>query len=195
MRLSQKYFRVRLALLIATLMTLFLSFLNYGLIKDYLTVKEGILSETFIIDSLYFNSWIEKRTLKSDISRTCFDIRIKDKPYFIRLSDNSHSDKWIEIKEKFSSGDTLDILYKKRLLQDTILYNPDELKINKNTIISFTDRKKINAYAILGITGMTLVFGFVSFIAYKTYKKELLHSDKLLYRTSKWKLIGRWFDD
>lgn len=195
MRLNQKYFRVRLTLLIAPLATLFLIFLNYGLIKNQLTEKQDLISETLIIDKLYFNFWIEKRTLKSDIVHNCFDIRIKQKPYFIRLSDNSHSDKWKEIDKTFSSGDTLNILFKKELLQDTILYNPDELQINRNTMISFADRKKVNLYVMFGIAGMALMFGFVSIIAFKTYKDELLDSDKLVYRTSKWKLIGRWFKE
>ena len=143
MKLSQKYFRVRLTLLIPPLATLFLTFLNYGLIKDYLTTKEDLDNAKLIIDRLYYNTWIEKRTLKSDIVHKCFDISIKEQPYFIRLSDNSHSDKWDEMQDNFSSGDTLEVLFKKRLLQGTILYNPDELRINKNTIISLQTEKEL----------------------------------------------------
>ncbi len=176
-------------------MTMFFGFLNYGVFKDYLTPKVDLNKSELIIDRLYYNTYIEKHILKSDIIHKCFDISIKDQPFFIRLSDNLHSDKWDEIQEKFSTGDTLRILYAKRLLQDTILYNPNELKINNVTVISFTERKRINFYALLGITGMTLLFGFVSVIAYKTYKDELLNGDKILFKKSKLKLIGRWIGE
>jgi hypothetical protein len=195
MRLSQKYFRIRLTLLIAPLATLFFVFFNYGIFKDYLTPKVELNKSELIIDRLYHNTYIEKRIFKSDIIHKCFDISIKDQPYFIRLSDNLHSDMWGELKENFSTGDTLRILYADHLFQDTILYNPNELKINNVTVISFTERKRINFFALLGITGMTLLFGFVSVIAYKTYKDELFNVDKILFKKSKWKLLGRWIGE
>ncbi|MES2621682.1 MAG: hypothetical protein V4615_12600 [Bacteroidota bacterium] len=184
-----------MALLIAPLATLFSAFLNYGLFKDYFTPKIDHNKSELIIDRLYHNTYIEKRILKSDIIHNCFDISVKDQPYVIRLSDNFHSDKWNEIHEKFSTGDTLKILYAKHLLQDTILNNPDEVKINNVTVISFSERKSIQFYMLLGITVMTLLFGYVSVIAYKTYVDELLDGDKKLYKKSKWKLFGRWILD
>lgn len=195
MRLSQKNFRIRTTLLLSPLATLFFAFLNYSVFKDYLAAKAELNKSELIIDSLYHNTYIKKRIIKSDIIHKCFDISIKNKPYLIRLSDNFHSDKWDEIQEKFSTGDTVRIVYAKRLLQDTILYNPDELIINNVTVISFTERKRIKLYFLIGTTVTTLLFGFVSVIAYKTYKAELLNGDKILYKKSKWKLIGRWLDE
>lgn len=175
--------------------TLLFTFFSYGVIKDYITSKAELNKSKIVVDRLYFNTYLEKRILKSDLTHKCFDIGIKGQPYFIRLTDNSHSDKWEEIQEKYSPGDTIEILYANRLLQDTVLYNPNELIINHQIIISITETRRMNFWAMVLVTSMTLLFGFVTYIAYQTYREEFLDGDKILFNNSKWTLIGLWLKE
>lgn len=195
MKLSKKYFRIRITLIMAITLTIFSAVMSYILFTDYSIPKEDLNKSELIIDKLYHTTYIQKRSLKPDRISKCFEIRVKDKPYFIRLSDDFHIEKWDEIKEQFSNGDTLRVIYAKHLLQDSILHNPNEVLINSTTIISFDERKRIYFYSFLALICLILVSGFLSRIAYKTYKVEHLKEDKTLFKKSKLKLINRWISE
>ncbi|HTF02729.1 MAG TPA: hypothetical protein VK826_01855 [Bacteroidia bacterium] len=168
-----------------------LAFLDYVLLEDYLTTQADLKKATLIIDRMNYISYVEERWLKDKVHEQ-FDISIQGQPYIVRLTDGFHSYNWDEILNKYSSGDTLEILYAPGLFQDTILANPHELKINGQAIIAWSDTKRVTLYLLLGTTAATLLFGFVSVLAYSTYKKHLLFGDTIIYHTSKWKLIKRW---
>lgn len=191
-KLSQKHFKIRTTLIIAPIVTLFLLFFDYSLIKDYLIHKESLNKATFIIDSFQDQVWVEKRLFKPDIINKCLDIKTKEPSHIIRLSDELFSNKWSIIQKRYSVGDTLVVLFKNRLLKNDTLYNPYEIKINKNTLISYEDNRRNNLYFVLLISFLILLFSFLSLIAYNTYKTKLLYNDKILYKKNKWKLIGRW---
>jgi hypothetical protein len=191
MILSQKYFRVRTTLLFGTLMTLGLAFLDYVLLENYLTAQTDLEKATLIIDRMHLSSYVEERWLKDKVHEQ-LDISIQGQPYVVRLTDGFHSINWDEILNNYSSGDTMEILYGPHLFQDSVLFNPDELKINGQAIIAWSDTKRVNLYLLLGTTAATLLFGFVSVLAYRTYKRHLRSGDTIIYHTSKWKLIKRW---
>lgn len=181
--------------MLTPLVILGLGFFLYLFTKDYLTSTSDLNKAVLIIDTIHDNTYIKKRILKPAVTHNCLDISIKEQRYFVRLSDGFHSNKWVEIQDEFSNGDTLEILYKDRLLQDTVLYNPTQVRINNKTIISFEKNRLIQLFGSIGIFVVILLFILVFYMAYNTYKEDHLNDDKILYKKNKWKIIGRWLGE
>ena len=89
----------------------------------------------------------------------------------------------------------MDILFNNHALQDSILQNPAELIINNEKLIELDETKKWNLLVVVLTIIAILIFGLVSFLAYNTYKDELLKEDKILHKKSKWKLRGKWLNE
>ncbi len=56
------------------------------------------------------------------------------------------------------------------------------------------DRMEI-MWITIGVISGTLLFGFLAYIAWKSYDETLRESDKIMWAVSKWKVIKRWLLD
>jgi len=196
MRLSQKYFRIRLVLLLTPFVLVVLAFFIFTLVSNYFVSQEALNVASFTIDKKYFGSFDERPFLKTKKKNyTCYDITVREQPTIIRLSESTHRDKWYEIHDNYAKGDNLVVLYADHLLKDDILHNPHELRINNNIIISLDDNKKLSKHTYIIIAVMAMLFLFYAYLAYKTYLIEYLEEDKRLYRENKWALIKRWLNE
>lgn len=180
-------------LMLATLITVtLLSFCCWGF-TQYAVTKDELNSATLIADKLYFTTYIQKGFKGPDKIIRRLDIHIADRPFIIRLNDNFNSAVLDAMQRKFPDGGTVEILYDNTLLQDSILYNPHEIKINGETFIGLDDTKDLILRISTCVFAAALLFGFVSLLAFRTYKQLMWEGDKAIYRESKWIFIKRWF--
>ena len=196
MKLSQKHFRIRLMLLIIPLMVLFMLIAAFYVYKSEFIPKDQQEKDTFIIEKIYSRTYVEERGFfKRDLKHENLIIELQKQPFSVVLSEDYFSKAWRKIERNFSKGDTIEILYIKERLEDGTLHNPSEVKINRQTIISFNQTKELNLYLMGFILLMIFISVIVFKMAYNTYKADLIKSDQVLYKKSKWKLIGRWFGE
>lgn len=153
--------------------------------------KDDLNKATFILKEVRFGSETEERMIRDKVSHYV-DIEVKEQPYFIHLSDEFHMEAWDKIHQ-YSAGDTLEVLYYDYLLQSTVLNNPSELNINGNSIFSYEDTQKEILWILTGVLTGTLIFGFFSFLLYRTYKQLMWEGDKAIYAQSKWIFFKRFF--
>ena len=196
MKLSQKHFRIRLMLLIIPLMVLFMLIAAFYVYKSEFIPKDQQEKDTFIIEKIYSRTYVEERGFfKRDLKHENLIIELHKQPFSVVLSEDYFSKAWRKIERNFSKGDTIEILYIKQRLEDGTLHNPSEVKINRQTIISFNQTKELNLYLLGFILLMIFISVIVFKMAYNTYKADLIKGDQALYKKSKWKLIGRWFGE
>jgi len=196
MRLNTNFFRIRLTMVFAPLLTIVFLYVSFKMIlPDYLATTQELISDYGIIQSVYPNVETQKQFLKSDTHQTCIDIEIKNKSYIIRLTDKLEKDKWVLINDSLNKNRTIEFKYSPRLLHDKILYNPDELSIDNKIIIHFSDSKKFIFLLFIGACLASILFGFISFLAIKTYVEEFLSIDRLTYKKGVWKLLRVWIND
>ena len=196
MKLSQKHFRIRLMLLIIPLMVSFMLIAAFYVYKSEFIPKDQQEKDTFIIEKIYSRTYVEERGFfKRDLKHENLIIELHKQPFSVVLSEDYFSKAWRKIERNFSKGDTIEILYIKERLEDGTLHNPSEVKINRQTIISFNQTKELNLYLLGFILLMIFISVIVFKMAYNTYKADLIKSDQVLYKKSKWKLIGRWFGE
>jgi hypothetical protein len=196
MKLSQKHFRIRLMLLIIPLMVLFMLIAAFYVYKSEFIPKDQQEKDTFIIEKIYSRTYVEERGFfKRDLKHENLIIELHKQPFSVVLSEDYFSKAWRKIERNFSKGDTIEILYIKQRLEDGTLHNPSEVKINRQTIISFNQTKELNLYLLGFILLMIFISVIVFKMAYNTYKADLIKGDQVLYKKSKWKLIGRWFGE
>ena len=196
MKLSQKHFRIRLMLLIIPLMVSFMLIAAFYVYKSEFIPKDQQEKDTFIIEKIYSRTYVEERGFfKRDLKHENLIIELQKQPFSVVLSEDYFSKAWRKIERNFSKGDTIEILYIKERLEDGTLHNPSEVKINRQTIISFNQTKELNLYLLGFILLMIFISVIVFKMAYNTYKADLIKSDQVLYKKSKWKLIGRWFGE
>lgn len=189
MKLNPKSWRIRTTLLIAPIAILFFGYFSIYIYKDDWISQARLSSDTQLIERVEINTFVEKRFLKPDRTRRNLDIIVKDKPYFIRLTDESKT--WEKIIS-YSYGDTVSILYNDRLFQDNSIRNPYELAINSDQIIRLSDTEERLFYGLIFMSTLTLTSGLIFILAYKTYREDLLSEDKLLFKTNKWGLFEKW---
>jgi hypothetical protein len=192
MRLSQRFFKIRTALLVSPFVLVALIIFAFSVFSEYFIQQDELVVASFTIDKKYFSSYNKTRFLKKEKNYKCFDIEVREQPTIIRLSESTHNDSWYEIHDNYSKGDTLIISYYENLLQDDIIYNPLELRINNNPIISIDDNKKQSLITYVILAAMTFLYLFFTYLALKTYTIEFLEEDKALYRENKWELAKRW---
>ena len=196
MKLSQKHFRIRLMLLIIPLMVSFMLIAAFYVYKSEFIPKDQQEKDTFIIEKIYSRTYVEERGFfKRDLKHENLIIELQKQPFSVVLSEDYFSKAWRKIERNFSKGDTIEILYIKKRLEDGTLHNPSEVKINRQTIISFNQTKELNLYLLGFILLMIFISVIVFKMAYNTYKADLIKGDQALYKKSKWKLIGRWFGE
>ena len=196
MRLNTNFFRIRLTMVFAPLLTIFFIYVSFKMIlPDYLATTQELVCEYGIIQSVYPNIETHKQFLKSDTHQTCIDIELKNKSYIIRLTDKLEEDKWLVINDNLNKNKTIEFKYLPHLLHDKILYNPNELSIDNKIIIHFSDSKRFILWLLIGACLASLLFGFISFLAIKTYVVEFLTIDRVTYKKGVWKLIRVWIND
>lgn len=196
MKLSKKHFRIRLVLLITPMMVLMSIIFVFYIFTDEFIPKDKQEKGSFIIESIYSTTHIQERGgFKRDLKYENLEIELQNQPFIVVLSEESFTKEWRKIERNFSKGDTLEIIYVKDKLSDGTLYNPSEVKINRQTIISFAQTKKLNVYLLSFIVLIILLLSLVFKMAFNTYKADLMKSDQALSKKSKWKLIGRWLGE
>ena len=136
-----------------------------------------------------------KRVRSATVYKTCLDVILAGKSYFIRFTDDYDNKYWEVINEETNISKTITVKFQSRLLHDNILYNPNEVLINNKVIIP-ADSKKwvlglILIVLLIGIS--TCIYFFTSFL--KIYKESLYTEDKETKRESLWKLVMVWIDD
>lgn len=193
MKLNTNYFRVRLTMIFAPLATVvFLLSCVFFILPDYLLTVKDVESDRGVLQSATRNVYPKKRYLLPDAMRDCVDIRMQGKNYLIRLDDKAETGKWDVITDSANVGKNIEIKYPGSYFQKGIVLNPKELSIDDEVIIHFDANKNTVLIAFIGFSIITLLFGFASYLAIKTYREDLLSEDKMLYRSNKWKLIWLW---
>lgn len=196
MKLSKNTFRIRLVLLITPMLGLMMLVFAYSFYKSDFIPKDKQEKGSFIIESIYSTTHIQERGgFKADLKNENLEIELQNQAFIVVLTEESFTKAWRIIERNFSKGDTLEIIYIKDKLSDGTLHNPSEVKINRQTIISFAQTKKLNVYLLSFIVLIILLLSLVFKMAYNTYKADLMESDQALRKKSKWKLIGRWLGE
>ena len=182
MNLIQKHFRIRTSLLILPIASVFMLTMTLKVAKDQFTKIEELSSGSYSIDTAYFSRYVEHRLLREDITLDGFDIKLFNVPFFIRLTDQSHSDSWRGIQSNSVKNATLKVWYVTHLMQDSILYNPNQLEINDKICISLNETKKMNLIALVFLSILTITFIIFSVHSFLTYRNSLFDEDKILVK-------------
>lgn len=170
--------------------------LAYSFYKSDFIPKDKQEKGSFIIENIYSTTHIQERGgFKRDLKYENLEIELQNQPFIVVLSEESFTKEWRKIERNFSKADTLEIIYIKDKLSDGTLYNPSEVKINRQTIISFAQTTKLNVYLLSFMILIILLLSLVFKMAYNTYKADLMKNDQALRNKSKWKLIGRWLGE
>lgn len=190
-----KYYKTRKKLLGLAFIGLILIFILFTyILPDYLLKESELEVDTGIIRKTFMNKYL-KRVRSATVYKTCLDVILAGKSYFIRFTDDYDNKYWEVINEETNISKTITVKFQSRLLHDNILYNPNEVLINNKVIIP-ADSKKwvlglILIVLLIGIS--TCIYFFTSFL--KIYKESLYTEDKETKRESLWKLVMVWIDD
>lgn len=195
MKLNTNFFRIRLTMTLAPIATVFFIYICFkSILPNYLETKKDLITERGIIQAIYPNRETRKVLLNTSYPK-CLDIQLYDKKYIIRLTDTSEEDKWSIINNTNNINKTIEIKHSIKSSDIEILYNPKELAIDNKVIIHFNDDKPVIFWLLVGCIIVGLAFGFVSFLAIKTYIEDYLPGDREDYKKSIWKLIRVWIND
>lgn len=194
-RLSEKYFRVRLTIILTSCFFVFIVSMTIlgtselGLEKIELNKGQGTLlsiRESYdTIDRLHRPTKYEP----------CFDIMLEDNKPFIRLSKDYEKYREIFKNLKIQNNEVV-YFYHDRRYREYKVYNPSELVIGGFKITDFdSEHRNDKLYYSLMVLFDILVF-FVLVVALVTYRENQVHVDKsLIAEKQYWKLAGKWWDE
>jgi len=171
-------------------MTVFFAYFLFVGSRDFLATPTDLKTETGIIENISQNIDTLKQLVHKNIYTPCIDIKIKNKKYFIRLSDRNEY--WPIIYSQDNIGKPIMAKFLPHFFQGTILYNPNQLSIDSKEIIPFAKDSKVYLGGLSLIFIMFISFGFLSFQSILRYRYEVLPIDRELRKTSIWKLIAAW---
>jgi len=92
---NTKYKRVRTRILLLPLLILFLAFIILKfLLPAYLVQEKDLDKDRGIIQDVFKNGYPTLNKVNRIVYKSCIDIILADKPYFIRLSDHWDDSYW-----------------------------------------------------------------------------------------------------
>ncbi len=185
MKLNHKYFKIRTIILVYPILFLLMCLVATTISKDYNCQKNEALSDSsFIKQIAYYTGKDEKEK--------CLDIALYNRSFIIRLR-HAATRNWANINDYSNVDKSIRYLYLPSQMQhDTILYDPRELEINQEMIVSFEESKPRKNLVLLPIF-ILLLFGPFFIFAINTYNSDLLQADIRLWKKRRFlRLIGLW---
>ena len=178
-------------LVLLPLLTLFIAFALFKfLIPDYFTELKDLHTDKGIIQDVYVNKYVKKR-----VSYHCVNIILRDKPYYIRLSDNVIENYWAAVINKNNIGKTIQLNYQRRLLHGNILHDPNQISIDNKIIVPFDSKHKSIGWSVIIFIAVIIGCVYTFYVALQTYKADFYVSDKETAQKSKWKLFSVWLTE
>jgi hypothetical protein len=179
----------RISVILGPLGTIFFLYIFFTFsLPDFLTKKSQLKNDSGYIELI-------TKTTTDRKNNTHLNIYVKEKDYFIQLSDKSRSKYWNEINRRENLNKYISYKFQKRLLFDGILHNPNEIAIGNREIITFESSKSISFWVFIGtVVGICLV-SYLSYYTIEKYRKILYPLDQKLWKESKWKVIWLWLSD
>ena len=120
-------------------MPLFTIFLLYILFKfllpDYLVQQKNLETDRAIIENVFINKYSSYEKFRGKVYKSCIDITLVDKPYFIRLTDHLVDNYWPLINDPNNISKAIEVKFQNRLLHNNILNNPNQISIDNKVII------------------------------------------------------------
>lgn len=189
-----KYYKLRKKILgFSVVILLILVFLG-AFISDYLVKENDLKIDSGIIKYTLLNTYPEYERY-GIIYKNCLDIILANKPYYIRLTDELNNKHWIEINDKRNFSKTIQVKFQSRLLQENVLYNPNQLSIDNRIIIPWDSDKNFIEWTIVFAIIVLAVSVYYFSKLLNQYKEQLYFQDKQTGQESKWKLISTWIND
>ena len=193
---NTKYKRVRTRILLLPLLILFLAFIILKfLLPAYLVQEKDLDKDRGIIQDVFKNGYPTLNKVNRIVYKSCIDIILADKPYFIRLSDHWDDSYWPLINNPVNISKPIEERFQSRLLHGGILYNPNQISIGNQIIIPYNSNQTVIGWFILALMLAIIVCIYFTYSFIRIYKTKLYESDKIIGQESKWKLLLEWLTD
>jgi hypothetical protein len=160
---------VKWIILLFPVVAIISSIFGVSLFQDLSRSNSEYLYAEYIIHGIYSRNDRFDRFIERDKVEYYLDIEVEGGIEIVRLSDGFHSKKWEPILRNYGYGDTLKVLFPENLLHESILYNPGQVVINNDTIISLSETKNNLKLLILLTAGCFLFSVFIWILALRSY--------------------------
>jgi hypothetical protein len=163
-------------------------------LPDYLLKESDLKTDAGVIQYASMSKYVEQERYGT-VLKNCLDVYLKDKSYYVRFTDELKNKYWARILDKENVSKKIELKFQERLLQDSILYNPNEVLIDNKVIIPVDSERNFQLLILIIFTTIIIACAYFLLRLWQQYKEELYSDDKQISAESKWKLISTWIKD